>query len=237
MPDDAPAADEESGGKPVTPSEPVAFPPYPHLPPPPPDQGSPPGPPHRPPPGCPPPPHPPLLGVASGHGDASPTGATTSVGPTDSLGRPVANWAKRAAAFVLDLVIAGVGGAIVAVVAVGNRITESTGGSTSIHLRPGDTFVLLALFFLTYTAYFTFLTGGRRGQTLGAMAVGVAVRDATGGGQIGAARALVRSMIISAFCIPYLSIPWALDMLTPLWIPGRQALHDKAVHSVVVDVR
>ena len=70
------------------------------------------------------------------------------------------------------------------------------------------------------------------------MAVGIAVRDAAGGGQIGAARGLGRGMIMSAFVFgPILLVPWALDMLWPLWDPARQALHDKAARTVVVDVR
>ena len=231
----------------VPPGHPPGYPPPgyppPGYPPPgyPPPGYPPPGqvPPGYPPPGYPPPPDRPPGGAPNdpSPGALTPAGRVGATGPTDSLGRPLSTWAKRAMAFVLDLAVAGVAGAVVVAVAMGNRITESSGGSTTIHLKPGDTFLLLALFFLTYTAYFSFLTGSRRGRTLGAMAVGIAVRDATGGGQIGAARGLVRSLIICAFCIPYLLIPWAFDMLTPLWSPTRQALHDKAAHSVVVDVR
>jgi uncharacterized RDD family membrane protein YckC len=220
MPDDAPPEADEP--------PPYPPPPYP--------------PPTYPPPSSPPlghlPPPPPPAAPSDGHGvDAQRPGRPLRSGPTDAQGRPLSSWAKRGAAFVVDLLIAGVAGAIVVVAVIGDRITVTTGGRATLHLKPGDTFLLLALFFLTYTTYFTFLTGSRRGQTLGAMALGIAVRDATGGGQIGAARGLVRSLIISAFCVPYLVVPWAIDMLTPLWIPGRQALHDKAARSVVVDVR
>ncbi|HXX88861.1 MAG TPA: RDD family protein [Acidimicrobiales bacterium] len=169
----------------------------------------------------------------AGHGDDG----RRPRGPLDPLGRPLAAWAKRVLAFLLDAVVAGLLGGVITLVVTRPDVRPLSGGGYDIHWRAGNLFAAVALLYLVNTAYFTFLTGSRRGQTLGAMTMGIAVRDAASGGQLGAARGLVRSLIVSAFLVPYLLLPWVLDMLWPLWDPGRQAVHDKAARSVVVDLR
>ena len=68
------------------------------------------------------------------------------------------------------------------------------------------------------------------------MALGIAVRDARTGGSIGFWRAFGRNLITWVFTVAFV-IPYIVDSLSPLWDKRRQALHDKAAHSVVVDLR
>jgi uncharacterized RDD family membrane protein YckC len=158
-------------------------------------------------------------------------------GPTDGSGRPLSSWGRRVLAFLLDVVIVGFAGGVLAVAVTRPELRGTGDGVTVIHWRSGGIFVFVALLYLAYTAYFTFLTGSRRGQTVGSLVMGTAVRDAGEQDQIGAARGLARAAVMSAFVVPYLFLPWVLDMLWPLWDSGRQSLHDKVARSVVVDVR
>ncbi len=97
-------------------------------------------------------------------------------------------------------------------------------------------FVISAVLWVVYG---TVSCGGRRGQTLGMMAVGVrAVRDQTLGA-LGYGRALGRALIegvlqLLFFLSLLLGVLWALDMLFPLWDAQRQTLHDKVSGAVVV---
>jgi uncharacterized RDD family membrane protein YckC len=90
-----------------------------------------------------------------------------------------------------------------------------------------------------YIVYTTVLCGGKRGQTVGMMAVGVrVVRDGTED-VLGYGRALARSLVEQVFralvfASLILGIVWLLDMLWPLWDKKRQTLHDKVVGTVVL---
>ncbi len=99
-------------------------------------------------------------------------------------------------------------------------------------------------------AYFALLEGNERGQSLGQMAVDIAVRDATTGGPIDPKRAGLRMVIL----YPWLVLIWipfiapllgflgdlwtSICGLSPLWNnPNRQGYHDVAQGTVVVKVR
>jgi uncharacterized RDD family membrane protein YckC len=102
-------------------------------------------------------------------------------------------------------------------------------------------FSLLPFIFVAIlaTLYSTFLCGGKRGQTVGMMAVHVrVVRDGTHD-QLGYGKAFVRSIVEQLFravgvIISFGFIIWLVDMLFPLWDKKNQTLHDKVVSSVVV---
>jgi uncharacterized RDD family membrane protein YckC len=83
--------------------------------------------------------------------------------------------------------------------------------------------------------YATVLVGGRRGQTVGMMAVGVRCVTDAGGAQIGMGKAFGRALLEEVLRVTV--IIWILDMLWPLWDKKRQTLHDKAVGSVVIRSR
>jgi uncharacterized RDD family membrane protein YckC len=95
---------------------------------------------------------------------------------------------------------------------------------------------------ILYIAYATVLCGGRRGQTVGMMAVGLRVvrdgtLDAVGYGRA-FGRALLEQILRSLELVVIAGgIIWLLDMLFPLWDPKRQTLHDKAFGTVVLRVQ
>jgi uncharacterized RDD family membrane protein YckC len=78
-------------------------------------------------------------------------------------------------------------------------------------------------------AYYTYLEGGPRGQTLGKRALGIRVVDFDSGGPIGYGRAFVRYIgrIVSALVI-YIGYLWML------WDREKQTWHDKFANDVVV---
>jgi len=84
--------------------------------------------------------------------------------------------------------------------------------------------------------YYGVLNGGRGGQTLGKMALGIQVRDARTGGPLGVARGLVRYLAYAALFFACV-IPGVANVLSPLWDDHRQAWHDHAVGSLVIESR
>ncbi len=122
---------------------------------------------------------------------------------------------------------------IIVGVATNGRKTTTVDGT--MHISRND-WEALALSLLVALAYFAFLDGNRRGQTVGKMALGIAVRDARTGEPVGAGRAFGRRTFFFA-CYLGFGILFLVNVLWPLWDPRRQALHDKLVGSNVVDVR
>jgi uncharacterized RDD family membrane protein YckC len=142
-------------------------------------------------------------------------------------------------ALALDVVLAGLGGLVLSLAVTRPYAVTGPGGGYALRWHTGGLFAVFGLLYLALVAYFAFLGGSRRGQTVGGMAAGIAVRDAGGHDQIGAARGLVRALVIAAVVVPSLFVlaAWLVDVLWPLRDPSRQALHDKLARSVVVDVR
>ncbi len=153
--------------------------------------------------------------------------------PLDPLGRPVSPWWKRFLAELIDIVVLSVADQIVATVAFAGAVSQDASGT--IHVHRGF-YTLLGIEVILSLAYYSLLDGSRRGQTLGKMALGIAVRDGATGGQLGAGRALGRRFVYE-FLYLLLLLPGVLNALSPLWDTRRQAWHDKLVGSLVVDVR
>jgi uncharacterized RDD family membrane protein YckC len=154
------------------------------------------------------------------------------------LNLALAPWWKRLVAVMIDgavMVIPYI--AIVTVIAVLGR--NSGHSSSKSAQSAGD--VVIGIVLLTvaaaipYVLYAGIMNGSRRGQTVGKMALSIAVRDARTGGPIGVWRGLARYAITVVFEL-FLIIPCLIDNLAPLWDGRRQAWHDKVVHSVVVDL-
>jgi uncharacterized RDD family membrane protein YckC len=82
--------------------------------------------------------------------------------------------------------------------------------------------------------YFGVLDG--RGQTVGKLALGIAVRSEATGHPIGVGRGMARRALYILLWAAFF-IPGLLNALSPLWDRKRQAWHDHAVGSVVVKVR
>ncbi|MHB1445007.1 MAG: RDD family protein [Acidimicrobiales bacterium] len=165
-------------------------------------------------------------------------------GPVDPVIRhALAPWWKRLVALLIDGLMLGLGLAILGGVvgAALGRNANSTSGSASLHpISPGTlTAAILILFFLAsvpLSFYYGFTNGSKRGQTVGKMAMGIAVRDSRTGQAIGFWRAFGRYWITVVFSL-LLYIPYVLDSLSPLWDGRRQSWHDKLAHSVVIDLR
>lgn len=236
--------------------EPGAAPPPPPAappPPPPPGAGLPPvGPPSAPPPppyqASAPPPPPPGAPPYTNYG-ASPSGGpppsarpygpgSAFIGPTDSQGRPLASWWQRFAAIVVDEIILTAPQALITSAVVSND------GFNTRHVT-GGAIVLGIVFTIVDIVYFALLNGSARGQTVGQMALGIAVRDHATGGAIGPKRGGTRIIALEPGIllrwVPVLSLfagfYTIVCALSPLWDADRQGFHDKAAKTNVIKVR
>jgi uncharacterized RDD family membrane protein YckC len=170
-----------------------------------------------------------------------PTGPNVRIDPVLNL--PLAPWWKRFLAILLDGFIVGAGttivSAIIAAIITSAHTTTTTttnNGSLNAGAFIGGLIVISIVASIPNALYFGFMNGSRRGQTVGKMALGIAVRDARTGQPIGFWRAVGRLLITTLFDILFL-IPFLLDSLSPLWDARRQAWHDKVAHSVVIDLK
>jgi uncharacterized RDD family membrane protein YckC len=147
--------------------------------------------------------------------------------PVDSLGRPLASWIKRALAIAVDFLLLWF-----ILSEIGHEAFPLVvSSSTSTHAPESQVLSFIGVSLLVWIGYLAFLASSRRGQTLGMMLYGIAVRDDSGGGQVSIWRATLRSAIL------IFASGFFVDLLWPLWDRKRQSLHDKAARTVVVDVR
>ncbi len=161
--------------------------------------------------------------------------------PVDRLGRPLAAWWQRLVAIILDAIILDVPKAIVAAIFVSSAVTN---GLYQTHWRIGLVVVGI-IFAVVDIAYFAIFNGSARGQTLGQMALGIAVRDEPTGGALGPERAGLRIIVL----YPEILVGWIpvigaiaglysiVAGLSPLWDDRRQGFHDKVAHTDVIKVR
>jgi uncharacterized RDD family membrane protein YckC len=161
--------------------------------------------------------------------------------PVDRFGRPLAAWWQRLVAIIIDGLILGVPHSILVAIIVGSG---SGNGLYLTHWRAS--LVLLAIVFVVIDlAYFALLNGSENGQTVGQMALGIAVRDEATGGRIDPVRAGLRILVL----YPGIVIGWLpvigviaslytlVAALSPLWDRRRQGFHDKVAHTDVIKVR
>ena len=150
-----------------------------------------------------------------------------------------AEWWQRAVAFIIDAVVIGIpAGIIIALsgLTVGSLTSTDAFGNTTVNAGALRHFALAALIALGVgVLYRTILEGSSRGQTVGKMALRIAVKDVDDGGPIGYGRAVGRWLVGYILWLAFY-IPGIVDLLFPLWDPKKQTLHDKAVRSVVVRV-
>jgi uncharacterized RDD family membrane protein YckC len=99
-------------------------------------------------------------------------------------------------------------------------------------LQDGGTLLLVLLFLIPEAIYQTAMIGSRN-QTLGKMALGIAVLDAESRSPIGYPRAFTRWVSTAALRALF-TVPTIVDHLWPLRDPRNQTLHDKLARSVVV---
>ncbi len=248
--DNQPGGGAPAWGAPPPPAPPGAFPPPPPAPPgPPPGSGAfpPPPPPAQPPYGPPqgqPPGFPPQYQQPYGAGSQQ---WPLAAGPTDALGRPLSEWWKRLVAIIIDILIVGIPSSIIFVLlfGIGVASTHQVCNTTNFGTYCGTTssgggifaalFLLPFLMLVVFILYTGLMEGSESGQTLGKKLLHIAVRDAQTGGAVGAGRAILRRVVYSVLWM-VIYIPGIINCLSPLWDAKRQAWHDHAANTVVVDV-
>ena len=152
-----------------------------------------------------------------------------------------AEWWQRAIAYIIDGFIVAVPAIIIMFVAGIGLAASSTKVDEFGNLRANSVgiagfFLSIALIFIVGILYRVLLEGGARGQTVGKMAMKIAVKDANNGGSIGYGRAFVRWLVASVLWFAFY-LPGIIDLLFPLWDAKKQTIHDKAASSVVVLVQ
>ena len=152
----------------------------------------------------------------------------------------LAPWWKRFVAILIDIAVLAVP-YLIAIVAIGafssnSDTSTATGSSVPVAATIVGIVFLFVLVQIPSMLYYGIMNVSKRGQTLGKMAMGIAVRDARTGGPIGFWRGIGRFAISFVFDV-ILLIPYLIDSLSPLWSSRRQAWHDRVVHSVVIDLR
>jgi uncharacterized RDD family membrane protein YckC len=138
----------------------------------------------------------------------------------------LASWLRRGAALLLDAAILGL------VVAATMLAAGVPADELRERLEGGETALFVAIFLVPEAIYQTAMIGSRN-QTLGKMAVGIAVLDAESRSPIGYGRAFTR-WISTAALRALFTIPTIVDHLWPLRDKRNQTLHDKVARSVVV---
>ena len=144
----------------------------------------------------------------------------------DAAHRELASWRRRGAALLLDGLILGlvVAATLLAAGVPADELRE--------RLEAGETVTFVALFLVPEAIYQTVMIGTRN-QTLGKMALGIAVLDADDRSPIGFGRAFTRWLSTAAMRALF-TVPTIVDHLWPLRDPRNQTLHDKVARSVVV---
>ena len=144
----------------------------------------------------------------------------------DAAGQELATWRRRGAALLLDALILGlvIAATLLAAGVPADELRE--------RLEAGETMTFVAIFLVPEAIYQTVMIGSRN-QTLGKMALGIAVVDADDRSRIGYARAFTRWLSTAAMRALF-TIPTIVDHLWPLRDPRNQTLHDKLARSVVV---
>lgn len=168
-----------------------------------------------------------------------PTGYSYQGGPGyqagPAPGQP-AEWWKRALAIIIDIIILGIVSGIITgilgVSAFDASDTDPITGDVAFDFGAfGASSVISLVIGLLYSGL---LEGSTGGQSVGKMALGIQVRDADSGGPIGFGKAVLRRLVYNLLFYA-LVIPGIINVLSPLWDARKQAWHDKAVNSLVVN--
>ncbi len=153
--------------------------------------------------------------------------------------QPLAPWWKRLVAFIIDAAIVGFSVFVIVLAIAAGAGNQNTSTNNS-QATGGRVFLGILLVWIILSIptsiYYAAMNGSRRGQTVGKMALGIAVRDARTGAPVGFWRAWGRFLITVVFQVA-LYIPYLLDSLAPLWDVRRQSWHDKVARTVVVDLK
>ena len=189
-----------------------------------------------PPPG--PPPGPPATAPVGG-----PPPAPVAGQPVDAQGRVLAHWWKRLVAAIVDGVILGIVQTILGAILGGalDFTTDPTFNPETGQIDGGSGFIAGLLLgnlviFALGIAYYVFFHGSEKGQTPGKMVMKIQVRDEATGGRVSYGKAALRYIVQLLLAVLTCGIGGLIDGLFPLWDPKRQAIHDKAANTLVIDL-
>ncbi len=154
------------------------------------------------------------------------------VADTDVAGTP-AEWWRRLLAILLDGLILTIPYLILSFL-LGLRTTEVDPITDEVTINFGAMGAMSLISLIITCVYSGLLEGSSHGASVGKMALRIQVRDADTGGPIGFGRAALRRFIYQILFFPF-GIPGLINGLSPLWDRRKQAWHDKAVKTVVVN--
>jgi len=163
---------------------------------------------------------------------------------------PLASWARRVGAFLIDGLVLYIPTEIFIRLLITTGHFYSLIGFLEPHASGGQILTSILLLWGPALAYFGFLNGWR-GQTVGKLATGICVRDRRTGAPIGILRGVAREgVVVFLGAIPLVLIvrlgaqlggaallvdlPLYANYLWPLFDAQNQAWHDKVVGSVVL---
>ena len=132
-------------------------------------------------------------------------------------GPPLASWAERAGAYLIDAVAPGV--AVFVLTFVAALISDSFGSAMNILGNIGS---------LVF-AFWNLARQGRTGQTVGKQVVGIRLLREADGGVVGPGLSIGR-----AFLHIVDAVPCMVGFLWPLWDQKRQTFADKILSTLVV---
>lgn len=162
---------------------------------------------------------------------------------TAEPGVAYAAWWERLVAFIIDNIVVAIPANIfMAIAGIGNydvdrriQFDPTTGEIVNAGGAVGSLFSSFVVAQVMMVIYRALMDGNVRGQTLGKMAMKIAVRDLKTMEPIGPVRAAARWTVAAVlFLLAY--VPGVIDGLFPLWDRQRQTLHDKAISTIVVKV-
>jgi uncharacterized RDD family membrane protein YckC len=191
-----------------------------------------------------PPLSPPAGPQAPARPDAPPGGWEQPIPRTSQawVGRPLASWGSRVAAWFIDVLIIAVPATIIFWALVAGAIGLSGDNSDAGFWAYVGGAILSVLIFaviaLVYAPATMARRGPRNGQTWGKQMVGIrVVRD--GGEEMSFGWAALREVVVKGLAVGIVStvipfLPWLLDNCWPLWDDQNRALHDMVVSTHVV---
>jgi len=165
--------------------------------------------------------------------------------PVTPFGAALASWGQRVGSMLIDgviLSVVSIGIVVAAIFVFGHTVhtistiqgsNNATVMTTTRQLSSSAALALFGFTFIISLLYFAIGNGTGHGRTLGNLAVGIAVSDASTGTRIGFSRGLLRAFTRSVLYMCFI-IPGVINDLMPLWNNRRQTIADQVARSVMV---
>jgi uncharacterized RDD family membrane protein YckC len=155
-------------------------------------------------------------------------------------GYRLADWGRRAVAFIVDGIIIGIPTTlVVAVLVFGFANVDTAGGVGGLVVASLLSLLVLVAVAALYAPLLMMRQGARNGQTWGKQMLGIRVIR-TSGEPFDFWAAAFREVVIRGIAVGIAStfiplVPFLLDVLWPLWDDENRALHDFAASTRVIE--